>query len=78
MKQRAAPVVSLAAARARRREASPPTPPPAHLTVRSGVVVLVLGGYGELELSPEHARVWAEKLAAMAARAESRGGDGSV
>lgn len=73
MTARLAPVLSMAAARARRREASPP-PAPAHLSVRGGLVVLELSSRDELNLSPEHARTWAARLLVMAELAES-GGD---
>lgn len=66
MSARLAPVVSLDAARARRGADGPPTAPPATLTVRSGCVVVDLGDGTGLELSPDHARAWAERLLAKA------------
>jgi hypothetical protein len=64
---RPADIVSLDAFRARRAEAL--IPPPAahhHLAAGPGLVTIVFAGGLEVELSPIRARVWAERLAAMA------------
>lgn len=76
MSARLAAVVSLDAARARRRAGGPPTAPPATLSLCGGCVVLDLGDGTGLELSPDHARAWAERLAAMADVAEALGKKG--
>jgi hypothetical protein len=55
-------VVNLEAFRARRCA----TVPPATLTAAPGRVLLDLGDGTGLELSPERARAWAARLAAMA------------
>jgi hypothetical protein len=63
--------ISLDAFRARRAEAL--IPPPAghhHLAAAPGLVVIHFAGGPEVELSPTRARVWAERLVAMADVAE--------
>jgi hypothetical protein len=70
-----AEVVSLDAFRARRAGVTPPGPPPsvapAHLSAEPGLVLLQFSNREQLVLSPPHARVWAERLAAMADTAEA-------
>lgn len=50
-------------------------PKPMHLTAAPDRVVLVFTNGDELDLSPESARVWAERLAAMADVAAALGRD---
>lgn len=70
-------VVEIAAFRARKRQAAQPRTAPAHLYAEPGTVVLEFGRQAfdakteRLMLTPAHARVWAERLAAMAAAAEA-------
>jgi hypothetical protein len=71
---RFAPVVSLDAARARRRAGDAPAAPPATLQATPGRVLLAFADGSEVDLSPEHARTWAERLLAMADAAEITGG----
>jgi hypothetical protein len=65
-----ADVVELAAFRARKRPEPKPVAP-AHLSAEPGLVLLEFSNREQLELSPAHARVWAERLAAMADTAEA-------
>jgi hypothetical protein len=74
-----AEVVQLAAFRERRPVAKsdssqPPQPVTAHLWAESGRVVLRFSNGNEVGLTPASARVWAERLAAMADVAEAPGG----
>lgn len=73
-----APVIDLDAARARRASAATrsqttqaSSATPATISAGPGRVVLALGDGAELDLSPQHARVWAERLSDMADVAES-------
>lgn len=66
-----ADVVQLAAFRARRATPAPKPVAPAHLQAQPGRVLLQLSDKSELDLSPAHARIWAERLAAMADVAEA-------
>jgi hypothetical protein len=70
-----APVIHLAAARARR--AAPAPRPAAHLRAAPDRVILELADGTGFDLSPTQARRWAERLAAMAEAAEAlaKGGD---
>jgi hypothetical protein len=81
--------VSLDAYRLRRRVAadlarrSPAAQPPAgvkptYLAAEPGRVLLRFSDGAELELAPEHARTWAERLAAMADVAEAMAKDGGA
>lgn len=61
-----ADVVQLDAFRARRAKPTPKPVAPAHLYAERGLVVLAFSNQQEVILSAEHARVWAERIAAMA------------
>lgn len=80
-----AEVVNLAAARqrklARESAAARPEPAlrqayPAYIAAEADRVILRLTNGDELDLSPDHARVWAERLVAMADTAEALGKEG--
>ncbi len=69
-------VIELAAHRAKRRSPPAPKVAPAHLFAEAGTVVLEFAGQFDarterLQLSPAHARAWAERLLAMADTAEA-------
>ncbi len=49
---------------------------PVYLAAEPGKVVLAFSDGAQLDLSPEHARIWAERLAAMADTAEAMGREG--
>jgi hypothetical protein len=69
--------IDLEAYRSRRLAALSRTadPRPCHLSAAPDRVLLLFTTGAELDLSPAHARVWAERLAAMADVAEALGRD---
>lgn len=70
-----AEVVRLSDVRARRAGIAPPGPPPkpapAYLATAPGKVLFELSDGTGFDLSAAHARIWAERLAAMADTAEA-------
>lgn len=73
--------ISLDAYRKRRAgwEAPAPTPPavkPTYIAAEAGKVLLRFSDGAELELSPDHAETWSERLAQMARTARSLGQEG--
>lgn len=76
--------ISLAAFRQRRlaenSAAAQPSVPapvkPAYLGAEAGKVIVTFTNDAGLELSPQHARIWAERLAAMADVAEALAKEG--
>lgn len=68
-----APILDLEAARARRVAAAKAPVQPCHLSAAPDRVLLLFTNGEQLDLSPAHARIWAERLAAMADVAEAIG-----
>jgi hypothetical protein len=55
---------------------APPPVKPTYLAAEPGKVLLAFSDGAQLDLSPDHARTWAERLAAMADVAEALDRDG--
>lgn len=58
------------------RPSAPEPVKPAYLGAEAGKVIVSFTNDSGLELSPEHARIWAERLAAMADVAEALAKEG--